>query len=219
MGAGDCVWPFMTGSISRKTLVTTVQFFALQHRYFWGRGLAVCSCCGKEPASLTHLLCKCPATVDLRWQFDIPSRSEFLRVHLLTKSSKQLHSLAVAFEDRLARYKETSINEGRASMENGQVVGCPDQDAHAGPSADGGGRSEVVWEVMWDGSFGEGAGIGITIARDGRLILRAAIPVYATDATRCEALGPALAALLLARLPWKFVRFKGDSHTVVRLLR
>ena len=78
---------------------------------------------------------------------------------------------------------------------------------------------ESVWEVRWDGSFGAGAGIGITIARDDRLILKAAVPVFASDATRCEALGPALAALLLARLPWKFVRFKGDSHTVVRLLR
>ncbi len=50
-------------------------------------------------------------------------------------------------------------------------------------------------------------------------MLRAAVPVYASDATRCEALGPALAALLLARLPRKCERFKGDSHTVVRLLR
>ncbi len=80
----------------------------------------------------------------------------------------------------------------------------------------------VTWEVCWDGSFGLGvgqAGIGITIARADCVILKAAVPVYATDATRCEALGPALASLLLSRLPWKHVRFKGDSHTVVRLLR
>ena len=75
--------------------------------------------------------------------------------------------------------------------------------------------------MRWDGSFGQvdGAGIGVTIARDGHTILAASIPVYATDATRCESLGPAIASLLLSRLPVKRVEFKGDSMTVVRLLR
>ncbi len=56
-----------------------------------------------------------------------------------------------------------------------------------------------LWEVRWDGSFGQdtGAGIGVTISRDGLTILEASIPVYATDATRCESLGPAIASLLL----------------------
>ena len=40
--------------------------------------------------------------------------------------------------------------------------------------------------------------------------------MHATDATRCEALGPAIAALILARLP---VLFEGDSLTVCKLLR
>ena len=56
--------------------------------------------------------------------------------------------------------------------------------------------------VRWDGSFGpEGAGIGISISEvDGQGIATFGVPVFATDATRCEALGPALAALLLSRL-------------------
>ena len=58
----------------------------------------------------------------------------------------------------------------------------------------------------------------MTIAKGDTLILRAAIPVYATDATRCEALGPAIASLLLARLCWRHVIFRGDSMTVIRLL-
>ena len=75
--------------------------------------------------------------------------------------------------------------------------------------------------MRWDGSFGpQGAGIGITIARpDKPPILTASIPVTATDATRTEALGPALAALLLSRLPPGYIQFEGDSLVVVRLLR
>jgi hypothetical protein len=78
---------------------------------------------------------------------------------------------------------------------------------------------DSTWEVRWDGSFGDRAGIGITISKGGTTILQASVPVTASDATRCEALGPALASLLLARLPQGKVCFKGDSHTVVRLLR
>lgn len=76
------------------------------------------------------------------------------------------------------------------------------------------------WEIQWDGSFdGTRAGLGITLSLEGNIILKASVPVYATDATRCEALGPALAALLLERLQWTEVTLKGDSMTVVRLLR
>lgn len=75
-------------------------------------------------------------------------------------------------------------------------------------------------EVLWDGSFGEGAGIGITLGYRGEDVFATfAVPVFATDATRCEALGPALASLLLTRLPVGPVRFRGDSMSVVRLLR
>ncbi len=49
--------------------------------------------------------------------------------------------------------------------------------------------------------------------------IRLSVPVYASDATRCEALGPALAALVLARFGRGQVYFKGDSKTVVSLLR
>jgi hypothetical protein len=57
------------------------------------------------------------------------------------------------------------------------------------------------------------------LALDNTIILQASVPVYASDATRCEALGPALAALLLDRLQWSEVTLRGDSMTVVRLLR
>jgi hypothetical protein len=77
-----------------------------------------------------------------------------------------------------------------------------------------------VLEVYWDGSVGRGAGIGITLGYVGEGHLATfSIPVFATDATRCESLGPALASLLLTRLPKGPVVFRGDSLTVVKLLR
>lgn len=56
------------------------------------------------------------------------------------------------------------------------------------------------------------------VVGEGRL-LTASIPVSADDATRCEALGPVLSALLLARFPGSTVTFRGDSATVCKLLR
>ncbi len=53
--------------------------------------------------------------------------------------------------------------------------------------------------VKWDGSFdGKRAGVGVWIrgSSTGQYV-RVALPVYASDATRCEALGPAVASLLL----------------------
>lgn len=44
------------------------------------------------------------------------------------------------------------------------------------------------------------------------------VPVSATDATRCEALGPPLIALLLSRLPQYKVIVHGDSLYVCKLL-
>ncbi len=82
---GDCVWPFMTGSTSRKTLIATVRFFALQHSYFWGRGRQQCHLCGGAPATISHLLCSCPATQGLRDQLDLPDAPVFLRVALLAR--------------------------------------------------------------------------------------------------------------------------------------
>ena len=62
--------------------------------------------------------------------------------------------------------------------------------------------------------------MGITIARaDGPTLLSASVPVKGTDATRVEALGPPLAALLVTtRLPPGRVDFFGDSAYVVDLL-
>lgn len=63
------------------------------------------------------------------------------------------------------------------------------------------GRADRKWVITWDGSFdGQKAGLDITLALEDTVILRASVPVYASDATRCEALGPDLAALLLDRL-------------------
>ena len=79
----------------------------------------------------------------------------------------------------------------------------------------------VVWEIRWDGSFtGTAAGVGITIARAGRPTpISASAPVKVTDATRVEALGPPLAALLVtSRLPFGRVDLYGDSSYVVDLL-
>ena len=79
----------------------------------------------------------------------------------------------------------------------------------------------TVWEIRWDGSFtGTAAGVGITIARPGGpALVSASVPVKGMDATRVEALGPPLAALLVTtRLPMGRVAFFGDSAYVVNLL-
>ena len=76
------------------------------------------------------------------------------------------------------------------------------------------------WLVQWDSSFSPaGAGIGITISRPNCLpTVEASIPVYATDATRAEALGPPTAALLLGSLPSAEVHFIGDSQYIVNVI-
>ena len=68
--------------------------------------------------------------------------------------------------------------------------------------------------------MGTAAGVGITIARPGNsALVSASVPVKGTDATRVEALGPPLAALLVTtRLPMGRVAFFGDSAYVVNLL-
>ena len=79
----------------------------------------------------------------------------------------------------------------------------------------------TVWEIHWDGSFtGSSAGVGITIARaGGAALVSASVPVKGTDATRVEALGPPLAALLVTTwLPPGRVSYFGDSTCVVNLL-
>lgn len=76
------------------------------------------------------------------------------------------------------------------------------------------------WEVWWDGSHQEcGSGIGITVGTPGQPPLAGfSVPVVAADATRVEALGPPLAATLLAVLEEGVVTFHGDSHFVCDLL-
>ena len=79
----------------------------------------------------------------------------------------------------------------------------------------------TVWEIYWDGSFmGSSAGVGITIAcAGGPALVFASVPVKGMDATRVEALGPPLAALLVTtHLPPRRVSFFGDSAYVVNLL-
>ena len=71
------------------------------------------------------------------------------------------------------------------------------------------GREYVAY---WDGSFQpSGAGIGLQIFCGTELLVSCSIPVVAGDATRCEALGPPLLALLLSLLPMGSVVMHGDS--------
>ena len=70
------------------------------------------------------------------------------------------------------------------------------------------------WEVSWDGSYQPelgSAGIGIMVGHPRAApLVSFSMPVSAVDATRMEALGPALASLLLAG--WfsaAWVYFKG----------
>ena len=68
------------------------------------------------------------------------------------------------------------------------------------------------YTVYWDGSYQPaGAGIGIYILLDGKLLLAFSVPLAAHDATRTEALGPPLIALLLALLPPRPIVLHGDS--------
>lgn len=81
-------------------------------------------------------------------------------------------------------------------------------------------RDVACWTIEWDGSFnGVKAGVGVVIKRGDLVVLEVSVPVYASDASRCEALGPALAALLLSRVGWTSVKLRGDSLLVVKLLR
>ncbi len=50
------------------------------------------------------------------------------------------------------------------------------------------------------------------------LLLEAYAPVAVGDATRCEAYGPVLLSLLLARLPGSYLTLSGDSKYVCGLL-
>ena len=71
------------------------------------------------------------------------------------------------------------------------------------------------YEVFWDGSFcDKGAGIGIYIVRNCQPLLKVSAPVVASDATRTEALGPPLLALLLSVFPTGTYLIKGDSMHV-----
>lgn len=45
--------------------------------------------------------------------------------------------------------------------------------------------------------------------------VKLSVPVVASDATRCEALGPALAALIMSRFTVGHITMCGDSLTVV----
>ena len=79
----------------------------------------------------------------------------------------------------------------------------------------------LSWTVHWDGSFREGAAaVGITVASGDTRVLEVGLGVLATDASRTEALGPTLAALLLRaaspKIPGR-VTFIGDSAAVVDL--
>ena len=94
-----------------------------------------------------------------------------------------------------------------------------------------------TYVLRWDGSYEGGcAAVGITVHKCppqldfmvgdqapelGVCLLSAAVPLTAGDATRTEALGPALAALLLSVIVSAsegYVCFIGDSQVVVGLL-
>ena len=66
------------------------------------------------------------------------------------------------------------------------------------------------------------AAVGITLAKTGEApLLHAGVPVRATNSSRAEVLGPALASLLLAVAGPRArgqVTFTGDSQAVVDLL-
>ena len=62
-------------------------------------------------------------------------------------------------------------------------------------------------------------GIGLTLARPNcPPSLHAAIPIWAADATRVEALGPPIVALLLSTLPAANILFIGDSSHVINCI-
>lgn len=67
---------------------------------------------------------------------------------------------------------------------------------------------------------GRKLGLGITFQLSGDLTcLQVSVTLYVTDATRCESLGPALAALVLSWFAVEDVHLYGDSLMVVYLLR
>lgn len=109
-----------------------------------------------------------------------------MRMALTTRTAREIHAMVQAFDGILQRYNEQEV-------EYADIM-----DPLPSPQRP---ISVFSWNVRWDGSFnGQCAGLGITISLDGHApCVKLSVPVYASDATRCEALGPALASLIMSR--------------------
>lgn len=61
-------------------------------------------------------------------------------------------------------------------------------------------REVPCWTIEWDGSFnGTKAGTALVLRIGEMVVLEAPVPAYASHTSRCEALDPTLATLLLSR--------------------
>lgn len=139
----------------------------------------------------------------MRAAHDVPDDIRYLRVFLLSRTARELDALVASV---LAVLRDPPP----------RVPANPAAPVLALPPA----RVHDQWLLRWDGSFqSSGAAVGITVGRVGAspddALLRVGVPVAARDASRCEALGPPLAALLVALLPAAPVRLEGDSMFVV----
>ena len=187
---------------------STVRLLTLQHKYFWSKNDTTCRLCASHSRpTLTHILCECAHFRHIRSTHDLPSNPALLRLRLLTMNAKSLYRLAEDTFAALARPSSSPPTLAASHQYPHSPIPTPQH------------RKEII--VRWDGSYGTlGAGLGITVEhRSGGLILEASVPVHTGDATRCEALGPALASLLISRLGRCDVWFEGDSAVVCRLLR
>ena len=198
----------MKGFILRSSLTSLVRLFALQHKYFFTKGESGCAACGRaSPPILSHALCECPALAQVRRRWHVPTDPHFLRVFMLGLSSWEAAGLAGDVT--------SSLDAAAGSRRARPMPPPPPQPTDRQPDPG-------VWDIWWDGSYHPDglAGLGITLGRAGAPpMLQAAVPIWGSDATRVEALGPPLAALLLTGLldPGP-VAFHGDSAHVVCLL-
>ncbi len=62
----------------------------------------MCHLCSSAPATLTHVFCDCPNTAYLHNKIDVPSAGMYLRVFLLTRRARELHSIVQAWEHLLS---------------------------------------------------------------------------------------------------------------------
>ena len=199
-GNGLCSWSFLREGVSRQTTQVIARFLCMQHEYFYCRGRRLCAC-NEAPASLEHILCMCPYTRTICERMGVPSVPAYLRFYLLTQKAYTLYTLFSQLLQHMAL-------GGSTELVTLHQLTPPRHSLH-----------RQMYVAYWDGSFQqEGAGLGVEVFLEDTCVFSISVPVIASDATRCEALGPVLISMLMSRFAGGCLTLRGDSKYVCNLL-